>query len=102
MIHVTKDQLQTVEYLIHQSRQGNHVLFDHALVKKVFTTPSQPMTEEESYEVEHHIEKLIALETLTQQKIYLDRLESNTLFRVIKTYFNIVENNLYETKPLMH
>ena len=102
MINVSQDQLETVEYLLSQSARGNHVLFDHELVTRVFTSPSLPMTEEQAYEVEHHIERLIELGAIGKQKAYLDQLEPSVLSRVVKTYFNIVENNLYETKPLKH
>ena len=96
MITVSQEQLDTVEYLLSQSAQGNHVLFDIALVRHVFTHPSKPMNEAEAYEVEHHIEKLISVGSIHKQKAYIDLLPQEILCRVIKTYFNIVENNLFE------
>ncbi len=102
MITVSKEQLETVEYLLKQSAQGNHILFDAKVVRKVFTLPTKPMTEEEAYEVEHHIEKVIALGNLPQQKAYIDLLPEEILHRVIKTYFNIVENNLFEASETRH
>ncbi len=102
MITVSQDQLTTVEYLIAQSTQGNHVLFGLDLVRRVFSGPSLPMSEEEAYEVEHHIEKLIALEGLEKQKAYVEQLPEEVLYRVIKTYFNIVENSLFESSRERH
>jgi hypothetical protein len=102
MITVSKDQLDTVEYLLQQSAQGNHVLFDVDTVRHVFTLPAKPMNEQEAYEVEHHIEKLIAAGTLDKQKAYLENLSEDLLFRVVKTYFNILENNLFETQTVRH
>ena len=102
MITVSKEQLDTVEYLLSQSAQGNHILFDQKIVRHVFTLPAKPMSEEEAYEVEHHIEKIISLGAIDQQRAYLDQLKEDILFRVIKTYFNIVENNLFEAKGLRH
>ena len=102
MINVSKEQLNTVEYLLEQSAQGNHVLFDLDVVRRVFTLPTGPMSESEAYEVEHHIEKLISLQGFEQQKAFLDQLPPDTLHRVIKTYFNIVENNLFETAKVRH
>ncbi len=102
MITVSKEQLDTVEYLLDQSAQGNHVLFDLDIVRKVFTIPSKPMLEKDAYEVEHHIEKMISLQSLDKQKAYLELLPEEVLYRVIKTYFNIVENNLFETIQVRH
>jgi hypothetical protein len=102
MITVSQDQLDTVEYLIAQSAQGNHILFDLDLVRRVFTNKSPPMNESESYAVEHHIEKLISLEGFDKQKAYVDQLPEEILYRVIKTYFNIVENSMFESVKARH
>lgn len=102
MITVSKEQLNTVEYLLDQSAKGNHVLFDHTLITQVLTTHIKPMNEDEAYEVEHHIEKIISFKTINEQRAYLDQLPEATLHRVIKTYFNIVENNLFETTDQRH
>jgi hypothetical protein len=102
MINVTKEQLTAVEYLLSQSAQGNHILFDPELVRRAFSEASRPMTEQEAYEVEHHIEKIIELEGMHQKKAYLEALDIKDLHRVIKTYFNILENNLFETQTQRH
>ena len=101
MITVSKEQLDTVEYLLQQSAQGNHVLFGIDLVRQVFTLTHTAMTEKEAYEVEHHIEKIISMDGLQKQKAYVDQLPQEVLHRVIKTYFNIVENNIFENQKVM-
>lgn len=102
MITVSKNQLEKVEYLLSQAAQGNHILFDQKTVRRVFATPAKAMTDAEKYEVEHLIEKVISMDAIDQQRAYLDKLPEETLFRVVKTYFNIVENNLFEATPLRH
>jgi hypothetical protein len=102
MITVSQEQLATVEYLIKQSTQGNHILFDLDTVRRVFTIKTLPMSEQQIKEVESHIERLISLETLAKQKIYVQNLPEDVLYRLIKTYFNIVENNLFENTLVRH
>ncbi len=102
MITVSQEQLAAVEYLIKQSTQGNHVLFDLDTVRRVFTVKTQPMNEDQIREVENHIERLISLGTLEKQKSYVQNLPEEVLYRVIKTYFNIVENNLFENTAVRH
>ncbi len=106
MIYISKNQLGQVEYLIGQSIQGNHVLFDTETVRKVFwnakNTSSIPVTEEDAYAVEPHLEKLITLPSLAEKRAYLERLDSSTFEKVLKTYFNIVENNIYEKMEIKH
>lgn len=106
MIYVSKNQLNQVEYLIGQSIQGNHVLFDLQVLRDVFwkdyLSCVETISEEEAYEVEHHIERIISLPSLHQKRAYLEALDRRTLERVVKTYFNIVENNIYENIEVKH
>ncbi len=106
MIYVSKDQLDQVEYLIQQSIQGNHVLFDSETVLRVLREPHAPTSGssdlEESYSVEHHLERLIEQPSLEKKRAYLDGLDTETYARVVRTYFNIVENNLYESAEVRH
>ena len=102
MITVTEEQLCLVEYWISQSTQGNHILFDLNLVRCAFAHPTEPMNDAEAKEVAQLIETLISLEGLNQQRHYVEALPVSTLNRVIKTYFNIVENKLFETTTVRH
>jgi hypothetical protein len=106
LIYVSKNQLKQVEYLIGQSIHGNHVLFDLEAVRRVFWKSKAELmpsiSEADAYEVEHHIEKIILEPTLAQKRAYLEGLDEETYSRVVKTYFNIVENNLYEKSEIQH
>jgi hypothetical protein len=100
VIYVSKEQLNQVEYLIEQSIRGNHVLFDLGTVREIFN--SETCSTEESYSVEHHIERLMVQSSLEEKRAYLDHLDADTFQKVVKTYFNIVENNLYENVEVRH
>jgi hypothetical protein len=106
LIYVSKTQLKQVEYLIGQSIQGNHVLFDLETVRKIFWAENLPLSsglsEDDAYSVEHHIERIIIQPTLAEKRAYLDKLDEDTYVRVVRTYFNIVENNLYESLQVRH
>ena len=107
MIHVSKSKLTQVEYLIEQSIRGNHVLFGTEQVRQIFererSSSYQPLlTDEQAYSVEHHIERMIQLPSLLEKRDYLHSLEPETQDHVIRTYFNIVENTLYENQEVRH
>ena len=102
MISVTQEQLEKVQYLIGQSAIGNHILFEPEAVRKAFSLPPEPIQSEKSKLIGKQIETLIGLETLEKQKAFLDRLDDATLHLIIRTYFNIVENNLYENGSEKH
>ena len=96
MIYVSEEQLQQVEYLLEQSRQGHHVLFSVNTVREAFRDETDSIAEEDAYEVEHHIERLIELDSIEKKQTYLKKVDSQTQHQIIRTYFNIVENNLFE------
>ncbi len=103
MITLSEDQLDQVEYLIHQSMQGHHVLFDLDRIRRVLSeTTLHSFSEEDAYSVEHHIERTLGQPTLLEKKAYLAQLDETTLERVIRTYFNILENNLLENHGVLH
>jgi hypothetical protein len=81
-------------------------LFDLDTVRRVFWEENLPLSsglsEEDAYSVEHHIERLIILPTLAEKRAYLDQMDEDTYTRVVRTYFNIVENNLYESLQVKH
>jgi hypothetical protein len=112
LIYVSKEQLDQVEYLIGQSILGNHVLFDVDTVRRVFDSPkltddassgdASSGSVEEAYSVEHHIERLMVQPGLDQKRAYLEKLDPYTFEKVVRTYFNIVENNMYENVEVRH
>ncbi len=102
MIEVSKNQLREIEYLIQQSMQGNHVLFDTDTVRRVL---GPELTQEEAYAAEPLIERLMQEPTLAGKRAYLERLgeqDELAFSQVVRTYFCIVENNLLEKVEVRH
>jgi hypothetical protein len=104
VINISEEQLVQVEYLIRQSLQGNHVLFNAHDVREAFLAAQEceRFTDEDAYAVEHHIERLIGQPTLAEKRAYLEKLDPRTFKKVVRTYFNIVENNLFENSTERH
>jgi hypothetical protein len=99
LIYVSEDQLKQVEYIIGQSVRGHHVLFDNETVRKAFL---QRDPESVSKDIEKHIEELITQPTLLQKRAYLEKLPLKVRNRVVKMYFNIIENNIFESMETVH
>jgi hypothetical protein len=109
VLQITKSQLTQVEYLLAQSAQGNHVLFDTDTLRRIFSHEQaknkrkpRALTEEEAYEAEPHLERLLQEPSLESKRAYLEGLDRPTLERVIRTYFSIVENNIFENAGIQH
>ena len=104
VIQVSQEQLDQVEYLLQQSAQGHHILFDPVHVREILTRnpAGGSVSDEESYGVEHHIERLIEQPSLERKRAYLEGLDAETYELVVRTYFNIVENSIYESLEVTH
>lgn len=97
MIYVNQKQLDQVEYLIEQSTRGHHILFDTDVIRRVFKVTSEEIEKKEEDETaEKHLENLILQPTLVSKRAYLENLDGDTFERVVRTYFAIVENNIFE------
>lgn len=99
MINVSQKQLSQVEYLIQQSIQGHHVLFDHETLKSILNKNANTAMKPH---IEKIIEELITKPTLTEKKAFLNALSRDVFEQVVCTYFNIVENNLFESSRVKH
>lgn len=100
MIQISGDQLKQVEYLISQSIQGNHILFDAETIRRVLKhSASRPV---QTPGAEHHLEQLILQPSLRAKRAYLERLDPDTFECVVRTYMNVVENNLLESSGVRH
>ncbi len=104
MIYINEDQAAQVKYLLEQAMQGNHILFEPTILKKILETPpsAPPSAEGDHYAVEHHIEKIMSFRGLPEKKAYLEKLDSQTFEQVVRAYLNIVENTLFEAKGTVH
>jgi len=105
MIYVSEEQLSQVEYLLNQSYLGNHVLFSNIMIRTVFSkrpVRENQISEADAYELEHHLEKLIELPTLPHKRHYLEKLNETTRDKLVLTYFNIIDNSLFESSETRH
>lgn len=97
MIYVNQKQLDQVKYLLEQSTRGFHVLFEPQTIRKAFDLSEYHSDETDDDSAEKHIENLILQPTLVSKRAYLENLDSDTYLQVVRTYFSIVENNIFET-----
>lgn len=105
MVQIDKDKLEEVEYLFSQSAQGLHVLFDNEDIRRVLSRPTEEMdffTFENVDKVQKLLSDFIARETLQAKKDFLSRLDQETHDLLLRTYFNIVENSIFEQANLKH
>ena len=102
MIEVSKAQLNQLRYLIHQSLQGNHVLFDPETLRHAVHETEGLLAVDDLYAVEHHLERMLEQPTLDHKRAYLERLDARTHHLVVRSYLTIIEDNLFESSRDLH
>lgn len=103
MIYVNQEQLDQVKYLLEQSAQGNHLLFDGLTIKRIAERIGQTEARNERLEkAEHLLEQMILRPTLAAKKAFLDNLDRETYDDVARVYFNIVQNSAQEKQGFSH
>lgn len=104
---LSPEQIGQVEYLIQQSIKGHHVLFDVPTLRKILKAGNNPegtqtLSLEQAQAIENHIEALLRQPSLAEKRAYLESLDSFDFTWVVKTYFNIIESNVYESQETHH
>ena len=111
MVYVNQKQLDQVEYILEQSTHGYHLLFDMDEIRRVFLAKGGTFEFKKTAkdkkgaapsEAEKHIENLILQPTILSKRTYLENLPDEVFEDVVRTYFNIVENNIFEGMEYKH
>lgn len=91
---LSKSQLNQIEYLIEQSLQGHHFLFDPKQIREAMETASAVTTADTTSEMTKHLELLIRLPSMRAKLAYVERMDQSSREALVTTYFSIVGNHL--------
>lgn len=103
MIYVNQDQLDQVKYLLQQSAQGNHLLFDETTLRRLAPRIGQQEKRDERVEkAEKLLEQMILRPSISSKRAFLEGLDSETYDEVARVFFNIVQNTAQENQGFSH
>lgn len=103
MIYVNQDQLDQVKYLLEQSAQGNHLLFDESVLRRIAPRIGQQEARNERVEkAEHLLEQMILRPSISSKKAFLEGLDPEIYDEVARVFFNIVQNTMQENQGFSH
>jgi len=96
MIRVNTIQMQEIEYIIQQSMNGFHVLFDNETIKRFCrnTKDDDIFDEDKAKAAERLVELFMSTPTINGRKLFFESLTEGEKSLLIRTYFHIVENNI--------
>lgn len=102
MIYVPPDKTSHMEFIIQSARHGVHLFFDPSEVRESLSD-STPLSLEESYQAEPLLERLlIHTADLQAARAAFGELEPTRRRQIIRTYFALLENQVYSEKGLRH
>ena len=104
MIEIPEDITSRINYLINQALRGHHLIFPAFLLKKALDdgAATRHICEEDAYQVEPHLERLLLEADPQKREVYLSGLDRVTLDRLVRTYFQMINNRLDESQETRH
>jgi len=103
VIYVNQEQLDQVKYLLEQSAQGNHLLFDERTLRRIAPRIGQNEKRCERLEkAEQLLEQMILQPSISSKRAFLDRLDPEVYDDVARVFFNIVQNTAQEKQGFSH
>jgi len=97
--------MQEIQYIIQQSVNGYHVLFDNETIKKFCNTAKTDddiFDEQRSRTTEKLVEMFMSTPTINGRKLFFQSLPDEEKSLLIRTYFHIVENNVLAKKNALN
>ncbi len=97
--------LDQIEYLLYQSTQGFHFMFDRSDILKVL---SQPGDEKDFFtftnmgKVQDMLTQFIEKPTMEQKRRFLETLGDGEFELLIRAYFHLVENTILANSNVKH
>ncbi|HEX4925647.1 MAG TPA: hypothetical protein VFV50_16245, partial [Bdellovibrionales bacterium] len=104
-IYIDKSQLEQMEYLLAQSAQGFHLLFESGDVKRILSLPTESMdffTFENLNRIQQILGDFLKKKSFMEKKLFLEKLDTESYELLVRSYFNIVDNAVMESTKLRH
>lgn len=93
-----------IEYLLQQSTQGLHFIFDHHDVANVLRKDEEfaPLDIKLMDKVQGLLTGLLGKQSITEKRSFLERLPRNDYELLVKAYFQLVDKTILANSRLRH
>lgn len=95
-----QDGMAQMEELINQSKNGYHLLFDNNDIARVFATGKNEslLQVNNLKKVQDLLSEFMSKKSFNDKQFYLRSLDKESYDLIVRTYFNILENNILSTQ----
>jgi hypothetical protein len=97
--------LQEIEYLLYQSTQGFHFMFENTEIVRVLGQPTQDidyLTADRMEKVQGLLSGILDRETFMEKRSYIERLSKEDHELLVRAYFQLVDNTILAHSDLRH
>lgn len=104
-LKISESHLDQIEHLLAQSMNGIHLLFDNETIAKVLKTPTEHVdlfALKNLDKIQDLFTEFIKRATLQEKLIYLHSLDQESFEMLLRTYFHIVDNSLFQADSDRH
>lgn len=95
---------EQIEYLLYQSTQGHHFMFDHSEVAQVLSRDSDPEGLNIKYmeKVQKLLTGLLEKPTMGEKRSFLDALPREDYELLVRAYFQLVDKTILAHSTIRH
>lgn len=97
--------LEQIEYLLYQSTQGIHFIFDKDELIKVLGQKNfeKRLKDQSNVEkIQNLLTKFIEKPSIQEKKTFLETLDNETYELLVRAYFQLVENTILANSNIRH
>jgi len=102
---VDEANLEQIEYLLFQSTQGVHFIFENSEIAKILSQPHDEkkfFTEANMNKVQRLLADLLERPGVYEKRSYLESLGAENFELLVRAYFHLVENTILAHSTLRH
>lgn len=99
-----EEHVDQIEYLLHQSTQGLHFIFDHHEVALVLRKDEdgRPLDIKLMDKVQGLLTGLLGKQSITEKRSFLESLPRKDYELLVKAYFQLVDKTILANSQLRH
>lgn len=104
-MNIEEKNLDEIEFLLAQSMNGVHHLFDNQVIAKILQTPTEEIdffNFENMDRIQELFTQLLNQNSVQEKKTFLQTLDENSYEILVRIYFHIVDNTLMTSDTLKH
>jgi hypothetical protein len=101
----TDTGLEQIEYLLYQSTQGIHFIFDHSEVARILKgseLTGEGLAADKKEKVQTLLASLLDRPSMSEKKSYLDSLSKDEYELLLRAYFQLVDKTILAHSNLRH